>query len=102
LILFSFEKKKKNHQLFQRPSSVHQITFPPSSLTVFDDDDDDETLHLHLSNISFTWSKEKLTEIFLRKYGITFDVEVIYNKYDSKGFDFVRFLSNKDTLEVKQ
>jgi hypothetical protein len=28
------------------------------------DDDDDGTLRLHVSNIPFTWSKEKLAEIF--------------------------------------
>jgi hypothetical protein len=26
--------------------------------------DDDETLRLHVSNIPFTWSKEKLAEVF--------------------------------------
>jgi hypothetical protein len=37
---------------------------PSSSLAVFDDDDDDGTLRLHVSNIPFTWSKEKLAEVF--------------------------------------
>jgi hypothetical protein len=27
-------------------------------------DDDDGTLRLHVSNIPFTWSKEKLAEVF--------------------------------------
>jgi hypothetical protein len=31
---------------------------------MFDDDDDDGTLRLHVSNIPFTWSKEKLAEVF--------------------------------------
>jgi len=29
-----------------------------------DEDDDDGTLRLHVSNIPFTWSKEKLAEVF--------------------------------------
>lgn len=65
------------------------------------DDTDDGTLRLHVSNIPFTWSKEKLAEIF-GKYGTTFDVEVVYNERGSKGFGFVTFLAKKDALEAKR
>ena len=39
---------------------------PSSSLNMFDEDgdNDDGTLRLHVSNIPFTWSKEKLAEVF--------------------------------------
>jgi hypothetical protein len=36
---------------------------PSSSLNMFDDEEDG-TLRLHVSNIPFTWSKEKLAEVF--------------------------------------
>lgn len=41
-------------------------TNPSLSLNIFDDDDDEDdgTLRLHVSNIPFTWSKEKLAEVF--------------------------------------
>lgn len=85
----------------QRPSPARTST-PSSSLNIFDDDDDDDgTLRLHVSNIPFTWSKEKLAEIF-GKYGTTFDVEVVYNERGSKGFGFVTFLAKKDALEAKR
>ncbi|CAF1160449.1 unnamed protein product [Rotaria sordida] len=82
----------------QRPSPARTNT-PSSSLNVFDDDDG--TLRLHVSNIPFTWSKEKLAEVF-GKYGTTFDVEVVYNERGSKGFGFVTFLAKKDALEAKR
>jgi len=78
----------------QRPSSARTST--PSSF-----DDDDGTLRLHVSNIPFTWSKEKLAEVF-GKYGTTFDVEVVYNERGSKGFGFVTFLAKKDALDAKK
>jgi hypothetical protein len=83
----------------QRPSPARTST-PSSSLNMFDDDDDG-TLRLHVSNIPFTWSKEKLAEVF-GKYGTTFDVEVVYNERGSKGFGFVTFLAKKDALEAKR
>jgi len=74
----------------------------PSSLTMYKDkDEDDGTLRLHVSNIPFQWSKEKLAEIF-GQYGTTFDVEVVYNERGSKGFGFVTFLAKKDALEAKR
>ncbi|UJR34262.1 hypothetical protein I4U23_021666 [Adineta vaga] len=82
----------------QRPTLARTST-PSSSLTIFDEDDD--TLRLHVSNIPFTWSKEKLAEVF-GKYGTTFDVEVVYNERGSKGFGFVTFLAKKDALEAKK
>lgn len=66
-----------------------------------DNDDDDGTLRLHVSNIPFQWSKEKLAEVF-GKFGTTFDVEVVYNERGSKGFGFVTFLAKKDALEAKR
>jgi RNA recognition motif-containing protein len=65
------------------------------------DDEDDGTLRLHVSNIPFTWSKEKLADVF-GQYGTTFDVEVVYNERGSKGFGFVTFLAKKDALEAKR
>jgi len=82
----------------QRPSPARTNT--PSSLTLLDDDDDG-TLRLHVSNIPFTWSKEKLADVF-GQYGTTFDVEVVYNERGSKGFGFVTFLAKKDALEAKR
>ncbi|CAF1524905.1 unnamed protein product, partial [Adineta ricciae] len=84
----------------QRPTPARTST-PSSSLAMFDEDDDDGTLRLHVSNIPFTWSKEKLAEVF-GKYGTTFDVEVVYNERGSKGFGFVTFLAKKDALEAKK
>jgi len=87
----------------QRPSPARTST-PSSSIHMFDhddEDDDDGTLRLHVSNIPFTWSKEKLAEVF-GKYGTTFDVEVVYNERGSKGFGFVTFLAKKDGLEAKR
>lgn len=66
-----------------------------------EENNDDGTLRLHVSNIPFTWSKEKLADVF-GKYGTTFDVEVVYNERGSKGFGFVTFLSKKDALEAKR
>ncbi|CAF1222145.1 unnamed protein product [Adineta steineri] len=85
----------------QRPSPASINTPSSPSLAIFDEDDDDGTLRLHVSNIPFTWSKEKLAEIF-GKYGTTFDVEVVYNERGSKGFGFVTFLAKKDALEAKK
>lgn len=87
----------------QRPSPA-RTTISSASLAIFDDDDelaDDETLRLHVSNIPFTWSKEKLADVF-GKYGTTFDVEVVYNERGSKGFGFVTFLAKRDALEAKR
>jgi len=92
------KEEKQSITPIQRPPSARTST-PSSSLTIFDDDD--ETLRLHVSNIPFTWSKEKLAEVF-GKYGTTFDVEVVYNERGSKGFGFVTFLTKKDALEAKR
>lgn len=98
--------EKRSITPIQRPSPARTST-PSSALTIFDEDDaggcddDDGTLRLHVSNIPFTWSKEKLAEIF-GKYGTTFDVEVVYNERGSKGFGFVTFLAKKDALEAKR
>lgn len=121
-------KKKEEKSSFsiptpiQRPSATRRSKNFSNSLTIFDDedeekklpnpidefhlinndeDDDDGTLRLHVSNIPFTWSKEKLAEVF-GKYGTTFDVEVVYNERGSKGFGFVTFLAKKDALEAKR
>jgi hypothetical protein len=108
----------------RRPTQVKSLavfqTMPMTTLSIFDsehanddgndgdggdgdDDNNDETLRLHVSNIPFTWSKEKLADVFgvgdrrcrldqfirrafpsLQKYGTTFDVEVVYNERGSK------------------
>ena len=44
---------------------------------MFDDEDDDGTLRLHVSNIPFTWSKEKLAEVF----GVRFHSINLMNKF---------------------
>jgi len=95
------KNEKQTITPIQRPSPARTST-PSSSLPIFDDDEDsDGTLRLHVSNIPFTWSKEKLAEVF-GKYGTTFDVEVVYNERGSKGFGFVTFLAKKDALEAKR
>jgi len=92
------KEEKQSVTPIQRPSPARTST-PSSSLPMFDDDD---TLRLHVSNIPFTWSKEKLADVF-GKYGTTFDVEVVYNERGSKGFGFVTFLTKKkDALEAKR
>lgn len=45
---------------------------------MFDDDDDDGTLRLHVSNIPFTWSKEKLAEVFGVCQSFVFVFETLY------------------------
>ncbi|CAF3462809.1 unnamed protein product [Rotaria socialis] len=100
-----FKDEKQTIPPIQRPSPA-RISTPLSSLNIIDDDDDDDdnsdgTLRLHVSNIPFTWSKEKLAEVF-GKFGTTFDVEVVYNERGSKGFGFVTFLAKKDALEAKR
>jgi len=63
------------------------------------DDDDDYPLRLHVSNIPFSWPKEKLAAVF-EEFGTTYDVEIVYNARGSKGFGFVTYLSFKSGLKA--
>jgi len=62
-------------------------------------DDDDYPLRLHVSNIPFSWPKEKLAAVF-EEFGTTYDVEIVYNARGSKGFGFVTYLSFKSGLKA--
>ncbi|CAF1646699.1 unnamed protein product, partial [Didymodactylos carnosus] len=44
---------------------------------------DERPLRLHVSNIPFSWTKEKLATEF-EAFGTTYDVEVVYNARGSK------------------
>ncbi|CAF1123669.1 unnamed protein product [Didymodactylos carnosus] len=60
---------------------------------------DDRPLRLHVSNIPFSWTKEKLAAEF-EVFGTTYDIEVVYNARGSKGFGFVTFLTIADGLKA--